>query len=130
MRWPSLEVDYWELRSGEEAHAANPDQFWLPPAAARSDLRPGCAVKLIFDIEGVEEDGSIAVQGERMWVLVSEVTADGYFGILQNDPMSLDNSIFYLGRGAEVPFRSEHVVDLGPVPANPVQVPVRSWPRA
>ena len=46
-----------------------------------------------------------------------------------DDLRSLDSSTFYLGRGAEVPFRSEHVVDLGPVPANPVQVPTRSWPR-
>jgi hypothetical protein len=31
MRLPTLERDFWTLRSGEESHRAHPDTFWIPP---------------------------------------------------------------------------------------------------
>jgi len=43
-------------------------------------------VKLIFDQEGYEEDGSVTVQGERMWVIVCEQIGSRYLGMLMSKP--------------------------------------------
>src|SRR5262245_42489366 len=135
MRFPSLKEDYWELRSGEEAHRANPDKFWLPPLAERAALKKGQAAKLIFDQEGVEEDGSVVIMGERMWVIISEVHNDYYIGILDNSPALFEPAAnVYLCFGAEVPFRPEHVIDIADPPSEYVewqlsQTPERNWPR-
>jgi hypothetical protein len=135
MRFPCIATDFWELRSAEEAHRRNPDTFWIPPEQERNSLSRGQAVKLIFDIECYEEDGSVAVQGERMWVIVSEA-GEGYFvGILDSSPASFDPSDdTYLCFGAEVPFRPEHVIDIAQPPQEYVdwqleQKPERLWPR-
>jgi hypothetical protein len=134
MRFPSIERNYWQLRSGEESHQAHPDTFWMPPSKERNNLRVGQAAKLIFDIEG-EEDGSVEVQGERMWVIVSEVNGGWYMGILDARPQLIETGDHvYLCFGAEIPFRAEHVIDPADPPADYVewqlsQEPERRWPR-
>jgi hypothetical protein len=134
MRMPSLDRDFWELRSGEEAHRLNPKTFWIPSADERQNLRRGQAARLIFDIQ-VELDGDPVVQGERMWVIVSERVGETYIGILDNKPASFEPADdVYLCFGAEIPFRAEHVIDIGDPPADYVewqlgQVPERRWPR-
>jgi hypothetical protein len=135
MRLAELDPDFWELRSAERSHEEHPDTFWTPPLAARRNLRRGQAAKLIFDIEGTEEDGRVLVQGERMWVIVAERVGDTYIGILDTEPQSIEpggNS--YLCHGAEVPFRAEHVIDIADPPPEHVdwqlgQAPERKWPR-
>jgi len=135
MRFATLERDFWQLRSGEESHQQHPDSFWLPPLAARQNLQRGQAARLIFDLEGEEEDGSVGVQGERMWVIVAERVGDAYIGILDNQPACLERADnIYLQFGAEVPFRAEHVIDIDQPPAEYVewqlgQPPDRVWPR-
>ena len=135
MRLASFERDYWQLRSGEESHREHPNTFWIPPLQQRQNLQRGQAVRLIFEIEGEEEDGTVAVQGERMWVIVAEKVGDGYIGILDNQPASLDPpDSFYLRFGAEVPFRAEHVIDIAQPPLEYVewqlgQPPERVWSR-
>jgi hypothetical protein len=135
MRLASFERDFWQLCSGEESHRNNPDTFWLPPLEQRQNLKRGDAAKLIFEIEGEEEDGAVAVQGERMWVIVSDMIGQTYMGILDNQPICLQRSDdVYLRFGAEVPFRAEHVIDIGHPPAEYVewqlgQPPDRVWPR-
>ena len=117
MRFAQIERDYWELRSGEEAHFANPDNFWIPDEASRNALRVGQAVKLAFDIEIEEEPGQPIVQGERMWVIVSEARSDFYVGILDNQPGSFEpTDSVYLRFGAEIPFAPEHVIDIADPP--------------
>ena len=81
MRLADLETDSWELRSGEAAHAANPDTFEIPPLRRRRNLRRGQAARLIFAVESEGDDGEPVVQGERMWVIVSETCDDGYVGV-------------------------------------------------
>ena len=66
MRLPDIESDSWELRSGEAAHQAHPDTFWIPLLEARQNLKRGQAAKLIFDIEAEDEHGDIMVHGERI----------------------------------------------------------------
>jgi hypothetical protein len=112
-------IDHWCLRSGEEAHCASPENFWLPSRADRDHLVHGQAVKLLFDQEGYEESGEITVQCERMWVIVTERVSGRYLGVLDNDPQLLEpNESTYLRRGVEVAFDPEHVIDVGSPPAD------------
>jgi hypothetical protein len=134
MRLATRACDYWELRSAEESHRRNPESFWIPPLDVRQNLRRGQAARLIFDIE-LDEDGKVVVQGERMWVVVSEKVGDTYIGILDNKPASFERGdSVYLCFGAEVPFRAEHVIDTADPPQDYVdwqlgQAPERTWPR-
>ena len=133
MRLPSLESDFWQLRSGEALHAESPDTFWIPPLEQRQTLRPGAGVKLVFEIKGLEDNGKVNVQRERMWVIVTAKHSDVYIGRLDNEPSIEPGDDVYLQRGAEVPFRAEHVVDIQAPPADYVaarlaEAPTRRWP--
>jgi hypothetical protein len=135
MRLASFERDFWQLRSGEESHRQHPDRFCIPPHEQRKNLQRGDAARLIFEIEGEQDDGTLAVQGERMWVIVAEKIGDTYIGILDNQPALLEPSDgVYLRFGAEVPFQAEHVIDVRQPPPEYVewqlgQKPERIWPR-
>lgn len=134
MRQPSIETDYWELRSAEKSHAKYGEDFWIPSLEERQSLKRGQAARLIFDIE-VDNEGEIEVWGERMWVIVKEKIGDTYIGILDNQPACSDfEDDVYLCLGAEVPFLAEHIIDTD----NPPQEhsdwqlslePERIWPR-
>ncbi len=132
-RLASLDSDGWELKSGEAANSANPATFYIPTLEERTTLRRGMAVKLIFDQEGVEEDGTVTVQGERMYVLVSHPSGEGYMGLLTSKPQFLEPSDVYLCAAAEVYFGPEHVIDIDQPPEDFVRVmfsepPTRTWP--
>jgi hypothetical protein len=135
MRMPSINTDSWELRSGEAAHAEHPDTFWIPPLGQRKNLQVGQAAKLIFDIECQDEEGNVKIQGERMWVIVSDFVDGEYVGILVSKPATFETSDeFYLCYGAEIPFWPEHIVDIANPPEEYVkwqlsQPPERKWPR-
>ncbi|WP_233635821.1 hypothetical protein [Hymenobacter setariae] len=116
MRKPTIQTDYWELRSAEASHAKYGDTFWIPALEARQTIARGQAARLLFDIE-VDNEGEIDVVGERMWVIVKEKIGDTYIGILDNQPACLDfEDAFYLRLGAEVPFLAEHVIDIDTPP--------------
>jgi len=136
MKLPTLDDDYWTLRSAEETNRVHPDTFWLPPIEERCNLQAGQAAKLIVDIEGEDPDtGQVQIQGERMWVIVKERVGSAYIGILDNAPASIEPADdVYLCEGAEVPFAAEHVIDIGNPPPEYSewrlsQVPPRTWPR-
>ena len=135
MREPRLEIDHWELESGEERSAAYPDTFEIPPLEHRTQLRRGLAAKLMFVIETKDETGTVDVGVERMWVYVTENLGDGYLGVLDNDPASYEASDdIYLVLGAEVPFGPEHVIQIAQPPDDypepeHVASPTRRWPR-
>lgn len=130
---PTIDRDGWELRSAEASHRANPQTFWIPPAAVRENLRRGQAAKLIFDFLGVEEDGSPSVQGERMYVIVREQVGERYIGLLIDTPQLIELSDdFYLRPAAEVPFGPEHVIDVEQPPEQVIELmfsdpPTRTW---
>jgi uncharacterized protein YegJ (DUF2314 family) len=92
MQLAKLESDCWQLLSGEEMHHAHPDRFWIPPLQQRESLKRGQAAKLAFEIEGEEEDGTVSIMGERMWVIVAERIGDIFIGILDNQPVCLEPS--------------------------------------
>ena len=135
MRLPALETDRWELESGEDRHAQNPDSFWIPPRPERERLQPGQAAKLLFRVEATGPDGSTEIGVERMWVLVTERIDGMYIGRLDNEPGTVEAADHvYLVRGAEVPFGPEHVVDIAEPPADYVDEvraasPTRIWRR-
>ena len=134
MRLPNFEDDYWELRSGEESRLDYPESFRLPPLPDRRKLKRGQAVRLIFDIEGLDQTGYPVLQGERMWVLVTGRWGQGFLGVLLNEPYSLDPADdVYLRLGAEIPFLPEHVIDISQPPDDYVREwltrrPSKRWP--
>ncbi len=93
----------------------------------------GDGAKLIFEIEGEDEDGNISYQVERMWTIVYEKIGDVYIGILDNQPISIEPSEdVYLVFGAQIPFKAEHIIDLREIPQNYVdwqlnKPPERLW---
>jgi hypothetical protein len=134
MRQPTIETDYWELRSAEASHAKYGDEFWIPPLEVRQTVKRGQAARLIFDIE-VYNEGELEVVGERMWVIVKEKIGDTYIGVLDNQPACSDfEDDVYLCLGAEVPFMAEHIIDIDTPPQEHSDwqlslAPERIWPR-
>ena len=133
MRFAAMNVDYWELESAEDRRAKYGDRFWLPDVVVREGLRPGQLAKLLFMIEGMNEEGGIEVQVERMWVLVTRCGDGFYVGRLVNQPACLEPApTVYLSLGCEVPFRVEHVIDVHEWAEKDVQdflanAPFRAW---
>jgi hypothetical protein len=135
MRPANIERDNWQLRSGEESHAAHPVTFEIPARIERDNLTRGQAAKLMFEIEAQDNDGNTDITCERMWVIVAEKIEDTYIGILDSQPVSIvHGDDVYLCFGAEVPFKAEHVIDIDMPPSKYSdwqlgQKPEREWPR-
>ena len=135
MRLASFRYDFWQIRSAEESHHQEPGKFWIPALEKRQSLHRGQAAKLIFDIEVEQEDGRLSIQGERMWVIVSEKIGDIYLGILDSQPTCLESSNNdYLRFGAEVAFQAEHVIEIAQPPAEYIEWQLGQsaeciWPR-
>jgi hypothetical protein len=112
LRKPDFETDGWCLESGEERHRRNPERFHIPPLWVREALEPGDFAQLIFRI-ATPDDEDEPDATERMWVIVTERTAEGYMGVLNNAPGSIEeNDTFW--EGAELPFEPLHVIDARP----------------
>lgn len=117
MREPNFDIDGWCLDDGEARHAAAPQTFWLPDRHRRESLEVGDLAKLIFRISVDNPDENVSV--ERMWVLVRERTADGYLGVLDNEPDAIaENDEFWLG--SELPFSAKHVINIQERDANTI----------
>ena len=134
MRLASFFFDHWELRDGEKCHSKNPDNFWIPKLNKRKSLRRGDAAKLIFATSCEDEDGNIIIQGERIFVIVSEVIDNKYLGILDSQPLCIEKGQddVYLCFGAEIPFSPKHVIDIDRPPEDYIewqlgQPPSRKW---
>ncbi len=136
IRLASIKQDFWELRSGEKSHEENPETFWIPELEKRTSLKIGDAAKLIFDIEGYDENDEIEIIGERINVIVSEIIGDVYIGLLDSQPACIDPADdFYLGFGVEIPFKAEHIINIDRPPEDYVewqlgQAPEKYWERS
>lgn len=63
---------------------------------------------MMFDIKGENQDGNLAVAGERMYVIISEKIKPFYIEILDNELTCSDSEDdIYLCFGAEVLFQAE-----------------------
>ncbi len=110
----SIDRDGWALVSAEDRHSANPETFEIPPRERRESIVVGEAAKLLFDIQ-TTVDGQVVDRGvDRMWVIVSATTNDGYLGILDNNPGESEN--LTLRRGGVVAFGPEHVASIDTPP--------------
>jgi hypothetical protein len=117
MREPDFDIDGWCMEDAEAYHAKAPETFWIPERQRREGLKAGDFAKLIFRISVDNAHENVAV--ERMWVLVRERTADGYLGVLDNEPDAIaENDDFWLG--SELPFFARHVTDIKERDANSV----------
>ena len=129
MREPDLHEDGWCLESGLERHLLHPESFEIPDEAVRRGLQTGDFAKLVF-VVAVEDDEEPIV--ERMWVVVSEVAGERYFGLLDSEPAIGENDEFWIG--TEVPFGQEHVIEVQRGDAKSrvyaARTPLRSWPRS
>lgn len=110
MRDPDLTSDGWCLDDGEAYHLAAPTTFWIPDRQQREGLEPGDYAKLIFQIALDGEDGRKSAF-ERMWVIVRERTADGYVGVLDNDPDAIEKNDL-LWSGTALPFQPRHIINI------------------
>lgn len=109
MREPDFQLDGWCLEDGEAYHQAAPDTFSIPPRSVREGLRIGDLAKLIFRIRIDNPDEPEAI--ERMWVVIRERTPTGYLGMLDNDPVSIEEND-ELWSGTELPFAAHHVIEV------------------
>ncbi len=131
MKLANFADDYWQLRNGEESHNQNPDKFWIPPLKERKALKIGDAAKIILEIECENDDGEIIVEGERGYVIISEIVGDKYIGILDFQPACIDKDEegIYLCFGAEIPFSHEHVIDIDRPPDDYIEWQLRQKPE-
>jgi hypothetical protein len=111
-REPALDTDLWELASAEHRNRRSEGAFGIPPIEQRDALEHGDLANLLFTILTDDDDGEAEVVEERMWALVTERRGDHFLGRLVNQPVSVDSRRHYLTQGAEIPFRSEHVVEI------------------
>jgi hypothetical protein len=126
MREPDFDIDGWCLEDGEAYHADAPDTFWIPERHRRESLEAGDLAKLVFriSVDNAEENVSV----ERMWVLVRERTAEGYLGVLDNEPDAIaENDEFWLG--TELPFSAKHVINIEERDANTIALAAKE-PRS
>jgi hypothetical protein len=126
MREPDFDIDGWCLEDGEAYHADAPDTFWIPERHRRESLEAGDLAKLVFriSVDNAEENVSV----ERMWVLVRERTAEGYLGVLDNEPDAIaENDDFWLG--TELPFSAKHVINIEERDANTIALAAKE-PRS
>lgn len=107
-RLPSVDKDGYELVSGEEMNRLYPETFSIPPLSQRSTMRPGRSVKLIFQFEVPDSDGTLGEATERMWVTVVGRVGEMYVGELDNDPRCTQT----VKSGARFNFLAEHIIDV------------------
>jgi hypothetical protein len=91
--------DRWEYSDGVAMNAESPDTFEIPEQRHKDHILPGDIVKLGFG----SRDG-----GERMWVTITKVRGDRYWGTLDNDPVVIWGKRY----GSKLRFRGKHIIAL------------------
>lgn len=92
--------DRWQYMDGVAMNAEWPDTFEIPEQRHKDHVRVGDVVKLGFQPK--------ADHGERMWVKVTKVRGDRYWGKLQNCPVV----IWGLHADSKLRFRGKHIIAL------------------
>ncbi len=105
---PTLEKDGFYFDNGVELNKEAPKTFWIPSDEAKALIKPGDIVKVPFMIRTAGADGKDELNGERMWVIVTERDEDWFSGILDNQPTCTDE----MKPGLVVHFKAEHVINI------------------
>jgi hypothetical protein len=87
------------LVDGIERNESHPKTFWIPSEDDKKSLVVGDMVKLGF----LDKKGN----GERMWVLITEINKNFFKGTLANQPVLLK-----MAYDDKVSFESKHIIDL------------------
>lgn len=95
----------WGLLDAEAQHLAHPDAFPIPSEPERNALKPGDQVRLIFVLE---EDPLEGPNAERMWVEVTQTSAEG----LQGRLTAPSTVIADLPAGVVLEFEPRHVAGI------------------
>lgn len=71
--------DLTEFIDAQEAHRANPDEFWAPSQEELDSLKAGDLVKICNEHNSEEIFG-----GERFWVQITKINGSQLFGLVAN----------------------------------------------
>ena len=93
----------WRLDDAALIAAENPYTFYKPSSEVVALLRPANLVKLIF---AFESDDPAAPRAERMWVRISRIEGERFYGVLDNDPRHIGD----LKDGDAVEFEARHII--------------------
>lgn len=97
----------WFLVDAEKRADAHPSTFTIPPRKDREALQVDAFAKLVFTDSPLFAKN----KGERMWVRVMNVKADGkYRGMLFNNPVLVTG----IKSGELIEFGPENVIDILP----------------
>lgn len=94
----------WSLVDAQKIAEEFPYTFYKPSSQLVSQLKPGNQVKLIFEFRSDDPD---APSAERMWVDIEEVSDDGFYGLLDNDPAYIED----LKYKDPIHFNDIHIID-------------------
>jgi hypothetical protein len=94
----------WFLDNVYERNEEAPYTFYVPSQEVIDSLEKGDIVKLSFILHHLSEEG---LNGERMWVEITEIEKDQYYGTLANDPYYIPD----LKHGEPISFRQENIID-------------------
>ena len=90
------------LENVQEVHMQFPRTFIIPTEEEIEDLKIDDLVKLIFCLP---EETDNDCRAERMWVQITEISEDGFSGILDNEPYYIQN----LHSGDLITFQKKHI---------------------
>ena len=103
----------WRLSDAQKLADEYRYTFHKPSCQAVALLQPSDEVKLIFQFDS---DDPEAPSAERMWVEITEISGRRFKGILDNDPVYIDD----LKCGDPVTFEEKHIIQVSiddPVPS-------------
>ena len=95
----------YEILDPRPMRAEHPYTFFLPTAGEIDRLQPGDLVKLMFSDLSTDERGV-----ERMWVEMTQRSADHWIGKLDNTPLDMPQ----LKLGQRVGFRPWQIIQVAP----------------
>lgn len=94
----------WGLVDAQKLAEEFPYTFYKPSRQLVSQLKPGNQVKLIFEFRS---DDAKAPSAERMWVDIVEVSDEGFYGLLDNEPAYIED----LKYKDSIHFYDIHIID-------------------
>lgn len=94
----------WYLEDTRELADAEPYTFYVPSSEVIAAVQPGESVQLMFHYDGDDIDDE---QVESLWVKVTEIDGDDYYGELETAPELIPE----LEVGDEIEFTSYHITD-------------------
>lgn len=117
-----LETDFWELEN-LILRQQQPEKITLPEPGKLKNIQPGQAVKMVFLLVLQQQGQDPKIIREKMWVLVTEVTAGYLRGYLDNQPKSTAD----MASGMEVFFLPENILEISFPPQEYFEQRIRTF---